>query len=197
MAKEVKNIVGLTPPKPARTTIELEGMTSLIVNAMTPKKINEILEAQTKSKSVKRKPKDVEEAFRDSLYVDENGEYVFPAIALKKAVIGAAHTYAENIPKTRIRGSLYIPTDWVKIISPDPPKMRKDVVRVGRGADVRIRGEFEKWRMEVPIDYDENGVVSLEQIINLFEIAGFSVGIGDWRPACDGIHGRFKVKMDK
>lgn len=36
-------------------------------------------------------------------------------------------------------------------------------------------------------------VLSAEQVIGLFEAGGFGVGIGDWRPERDGVHGRFHV----
>ena len=36
-------------------------------------------------------------------------------------------------------------------------------------------------------------VLSAEQIINLFNTAGFGVGIGEWRSEKDGQHGLFHV----
>ena len=38
--------------------------------------------------------------------------------------------------------------------------------------------------------------VSPEQIINYFNIGGFGVGVGEWRPEKDGQWGRFHVATD-
>ena len=35
--------------------------------------------------------------------------------------------------------------------------------------------------------------ITLDQVLNLFNHGGFSVGVGDWRPEKNGQHGRFKV----
>jgi len=35
--------------------------------------------------------------------------------------------------------------------------------------------------------------VSIEQLANLFVIAGFAVGVGEWRPEKNGQYGRFEV----
>ena len=73
------------------------------------------------------------------------------------------------------------------------PRMREDMVRIAMGtADIRYRGEFTEWRVEVPISYNAD-VISPAQIANLFNIAGFGVGVGEWRPQRNGSYGRFHV----
>ena len=37
-------------------------------------------------------------------------------------------------------------------------------------------------------------MVTAEQLIGFFNLAGFSVGIGEWRPERNGDHGMFHVK---
>jgi hypothetical protein len=73
------------------------------------------------------------------------------------------------------------------------PTMRTDRVTIGMGTtDIRYRAEFKEWAADVPIVFNE-GVISLEQLVNLFSIAGFGVGVGEWRPERDGIHGTWDV----
>ena len=73
------------------------------------------------------------------------------------------------------------------------PEMREDMVRIGMGtADIRYRGEFKNWSTILTIRYNERAM-SLEQIINLFNIGGFSCGVGEWRPSKDGSYGMFHV----
>jgi hypothetical protein len=73
------------------------------------------------------------------------------------------------------------------------PTMREDMVRVGMGtADIRYRGEFKQWSAILPITYNSRAI-SPEQILNLIMIAGFAIGIGEWRPERDGNYGRFEI----
>jgi hypothetical protein len=62
------------------------------------------------------------------------------------------------------------------------PNMREDMVRVGMGtADIRYRGEFKSVARHVA-DFVQRERDLIEQIVNLFNIAGFGVGVGEWRP---------------
>jgi len=71
--------------------------------------------------------------------------------------------------------------------------MREDMVRVGMGvADIRYRPQFDPWAAKVRIAFNA-AAISPEQIANLLDIAGFGVGVGEWRPEKDGSFGRFHV----
>ena len=73
------------------------------------------------------------------------------------------------------------------------PEMREDMVRIGMGtADIRYRGEFKNWSTVLTIRYNPMAM-SMAQIINLFNIGGFSNGVGEWRPSKDGAFGTFHV----
>ena len=68
------------------------------------------------------------------------------------------------------------------------------MVRIGMGvADLRYRGEFKQWSTTLNIRYNAN-VMSMEQIVNLFNIGGFSCGVGEWRPEKGGSNGMFHVE---
>jgi hypothetical protein len=71
--------------------------------------------------------------------------------------------------------------------------MREDMVRVGMGtADLRYRASFWPWSAIVRVRFNAN-VLSAAQIVNLFNTAGFAVGIGEWRMEKDGQSGSFHV----
>lgn len=89
------------------------------------------------------------------------------------------------------RRAAYIDGEFVTIEG--TPTMREDMVRIAMGtADIRYRGEFKEWRTTFVIRYNAN-VLSLEQIVNLFNTGGFGIGVGEWRPQKDGSFGMFHI----
>lgn len=186
MAKQKPKQIIITPPKLARVIVEIEGISSLICHQRT-------------SEGIQKKPtpeKDPEVQFQQSLYPKINGKYAFPASAIKKAVIAAAKTYCTSINKNQVTGSFYINQDWL-LIEGDEPRHFKHIVLVPprTGSPVEhTRAEFPHWKMKIPLEYDENGPIGLEILVNLISSAGFHIGIGVWRPEKQGgPHGRFRV----
>jgi hypothetical protein len=65
--------------------------------------------------------------------------------------------------------------------------------------DERHRPEFHDWSCKLYLEYDGNQI-TLNQIVNLINQAGFSSGVGDWRPSSpksSGNHGMYQVKEKK
>ena len=116
-------------------------------------------------------------------------------VGFKNAAVSGCR-FADGIKMTVARGAFHV----VEELSPieGEPSMRPggDMVRVGMGkADLRYRGEFRKWKTTLRIRYNASAL-SVEQIVNLFNSAGFGVGVGEWRPEKDGSHGMFHVATD-
>lgn len=175
------------------TLITLIGDAPLICHAWSKKAKQEMLAKQMKEVKQGKDAKDPHRDFEESLYHMPTGGYGFPSIGFKSAAIDAC-SFVEGITKVEARGAFHIPGELVKINSEIGPIMRDDMVRVGMGvADIRFRGEFRDWSVEFPVRYNA-GVLSAEQIVNLFQIAGFSIGVGEWRPQKDGMFGLFHVK---
>jgi hypothetical protein len=186
-------LVGTAKPDIRRVKITVEGLSSLIMHAWSDKAKKMMLDKQTKKASPGREAKSPEEDYASSLYHHPDGGYAFPAQAFKNAAVRAG-TYTDD-KMTYLRGAFYIngvtSKDWIKIDGEPTP--REDMVRVGMGtADIRYRAEFLEWKAELIVEYNARAV-SAEQVFNLLSVAGFSVGIGDWRPEKNGSHGRFKV----
>jgi hypothetical protein len=174
--------------------IRLIGDAPLICHAWSQKAKQQMLDKQTKQAKAARAAKDPMQDFLDSLYPFPGGGYGFPAIGLKSSAVDAC-SHVEGITKVEARGAFHIQAELVKIESGEPT-MREDMVRVGLGtADIRYRGQFLKWAINVPITFNA-GVLSVGQITNLFNVAGFSIGIGEWRPQRDGMFGLFHVARE-
>lgn len=173
--------------------IDLVGDSPLIVHAWSEKVKKGMLDKQMKKAKGAQQAKDPNRDYEDAFYRMPDGTPGFPAIAFKAAAVSAAGRFAEGMKMTEVRGSFHIPCDRIPIEG--KPNMREDMVRVGMGtADIRYRPEFKQWRVSLPIRYNADAI-SLEQIVNLFNQAGFGVGVGEWRPEKDGSNGMFHVKV--
>ncbi len=173
--------------------IILAGDSPLICHRWSEKAKKEMLDKQMKRAKSAKEAKDPEKDFRESLYAMADGGYGFPAIAFKASAVTAC-SHVDGITKVAARGAFHIMAEMIKLEGSEPT-MREDMVRIAMGtADIRYRGEFKEWKCSLPIRYNAN-VLSLEQIVNLFNTAGFGVGVGEWRPEKDGNFGMFHVEL--
>ena len=217
MSNKNATIIEIKPIEIATTTVRIEGTAPLIVHAWSHKAKQEMLDKQmVKTKVAKKAVKDPFEDFIESAYwitgkpteptqeafdkaVKDGAGWGFPVTAIKQAAASASSRNDIGIPMTKIRGTFFISgigTDLLGEIKGCIPTMREDMVRVGgmtKVADIRYRAQFDNWFMDLPITYNVNGALSLEQIINLINLGGFSNGIGEWRPEKDGPYGTFRV----
>jgi len=176
--------------------IKLIGDSPLIVHAWSEKAKAMIRDKQQKKARQAREIRDPQKEFEDSLYPIPGKEdtYGFPTRGIKSAAVDAC-SHVADITKVTARGAFHIDGELVTIIG--EPHLREDMVRVGMGtADLRYRGEFSEWSMVFSVRYNAS-VMSAEQIVNLFNLAGFAIGIGEWRPAKDGSNGMFHVAQDR
>lgn len=169
----------------------LIGDSPLISHRWSEKAREQMLAKQMKKAKLGKEAKDPERDYKESLYVHPDGGYGFPAVAFKSAAITAC-SQVDGLTKVLSRSAFHIPGELVKIEG--EPRMREDMVRVGMGtADIRYRGEFPDWSCEIQLRYNATAL-SAEQILNLFRIAGFGVGVGEWRPERNGSYGMFHVE---
>jgi hypothetical protein len=189
--KDVSKTISIPPLSISIMKLTLIGDSPLITHQWSAKAKKMMLDKQMKKATGAREAKNPEQDYKDSLYVHPDGGYGFPAIAFKAAAVDAA-TFVDGITKVEMRGAFHINDELVKIEGSPAP--REDVVRVGMGtADLRYRAEFKKWKTTLTIRYNSRAI-SAEQITNMFQNAGFAIGIGEWRPQKDGRNGMFHVQ---
>lgn len=166
------------------------GDSPLICHAWSKKAKEEMLAKQQKKAKQAKEAKVPERDFQESLYPHPDGGYGFPVVAFKAAAVDAC-SHVDGVTKVMARGAFHINGELARIEG--EPTMREDMVRIGMGtADIRYRGEFKDWSTVLDIRYNSN-VLSPEQIANLFNTAGFAIGVGEWRPQKDGSYGMFHV----
>lgn len=167
----------------------LVGDSPLIVHAWSEKAKRQMLDKQMKRAKQAKEAKDPEADYEACFYRTPSGAYGFPAIGVKAAMVGACRFV--DMKMTEARGAFHIDCEMLEVIG--EPRPREDMVRVGMGtADIRYRPEFADWKMPVLVKFNSS-VISAEQLANLLNVAGFSIGIGEWRPERNGQYGRFHV----
>ncbi len=177
-----------------RVTLEVIGDSPLIVHAWSAKAKKEMLDKQMKKAKTAKSAKDPERDYEEAFYRLPDGSPAFPVIAFKAAAVSAGGRFSDGLKMTELRGAFHIEGELVAVEG--KPTMREDMVRVGMGtADIRYRPEFKSWRVALPIRYNADAI-SLDQIVNIFNLAGFGVGVGEWRPEKDGQYGMFHVATD-
>lgn len=216
MAKEkAAEVVGIKPLEIKKAKIKIVGDTPLIVHAWSEKAKKMMLDAQTKA--TKTKAKDIRDPYDDfiqSLYwlegkpeestveafeqaVKNGAKWGFPVGAIKQAGNAAAYRSGWVKNQMELRGSYFLNTEFGEMaeIKGSIPEIREDMVRIGMGsADLRYRGEFKNWHMDLVIEYNSGGNLTLDQIVNVINAGGYIVGIGEWRPEKDGTFGRYHVE---
>lgn len=186
------------------------GDSPLIVHAWSAKAKREMLDKQMKKARGAREAKDPHKDFAASLYRTADGGYGFPSVAFKAAAV-AAGTSVAGLTKIAARQAFHILGEDADVVGSfdgamsrvnlvkiggGEPRMREDMVIVGMGAaDIRYRGEFLDWHARLLVRFNAN-VLSEAQILNLLNVAGFAVGVGEWRPERDGQSGMFHVATD-
>lgn len=205
-----ENTVITIPAIDLRTaTITLKGDTPLIMHKWSEKAKKMMLDKQMKVAVAKgHDAKDPFADFVDTIYfMGEKPEiespedfekalasgvrFGFPAVGVKASAVSAGFRAGVTKNLVTMNGAFHIDSEYVEIVG--TPQMREDMVRVGMGvADIRYRAEFTEWSTTFDVRYNA-GVLSLAQLCNLFNLGGFAVGIGEWRPEKGGNYGRYHV----
>lgn len=197
-ATSKSRVIEVPEVKLGSLTVTIKGETPLITNRFGDAALKQMENAQQGAAKMKKQPRKPEDEFRDKLYVidAEHHIYGFPAAGVKKALVSAGGRFADE-QMTVLRGAVSILGDILAIETDGAePVMRSDPVRLagpGRVASVAYRPGFWPWRIRVPVVFNTS-VIGEAQVVNLFNIAGFSVGIGDWRPERSGTFGQFQVQ---
>jgi len=194
MTEETKIIVQAINRKALKIKIQaIEGST-YIPHRLTDEAVEKFMGREI-GQTKKKKIRNYDQEYESSFYYTEKKEYGIPTSAFTSAILNAA--VACNIPKTQIKRAVRV---LGEILPLKYAKVRKRIDHPRRSGitsapDTRVRPEFVDWSTTLFIEYDSNQI-SPDQIINLVNQAGFSSGVGDWRPSApksSGIHGMFKV----
>jgi hypothetical protein len=188
-ANEQPALYGL---KIGKVVVTIKGTSPLLVNRFPETAIDAIEAAQTGTARTKKAPRNPDKEFQNTRYLDHNGRDCLPAVAFKESMVRAV-SYIDGMPMTEARGAFFVDGDLIPLRCSEPYLHRSRVVLNRKTTSIAYRACYEEWEADLSISYQEN-VITVEQIINILELAGFAVGVGAWRPACKGQFGRFEIK---
>ena len=129
------------------------------------------------------------------LWLDE-GLPCIPSAAIEAAFVDAAKTRKRGKAAKAgfvCNGSAMLEYDGPKSIdelwAEEKFRLRASVRVNGGSRTTRTRPRFAEWRAVFEAEC-VRGLIEEDEVIELFKIAGFRIGIGDWRPK----FGRFSVR---
>ena len=135
-----------------------------------------------------------------ALYLDSSDRPTIPASNIRSCIETAARKLKQGpqvreglaIVRTRFEyDEARYGTELVDLLK---TTQFQAAVVVQRSRLMRTRPRFDiPWSVEFNIDADDD-LVDVEQLRSWLEIAGWRIGLGDWRPEKSGEHGRFELE---
>ena len=191
-------IVEIKPLDIKHFYFDIEGTAPLIAHKFSEKAKKKMLDNMMGVATPKQK-KNPEEEYLNAAYYLDNGKHGFPANAFKLAALRGGKAF--GLVMTDLKGAFFVQGEWSDregrelVEIKGTPEMREDTVTVGMGGtDLRYRPQYKNWRCTLHIKYNA-GIITSDQIVNIFNAAGFGVGVGEWRPSSQssGTFGTFQV----
>ncbi len=183
--------------------LQIIGITPFIMHKWSEKMAKQIEDKVTGKAKAQRSARDPEQEWKDAAYVIPGkeslpdwkpGKYCQPAAMYKHAFLyGVKQLDDKTVPMTKATGWFFLDRGD-PVLKFDSCELRFDI---GRNPVQPIyRPQFNDWSAELDISYNANSI-TLEQVVSLLDLGGFSGGIGEWRPSSPknktGSFGRFRV----
>lgn len=187
--------LNLKPIQRKQVTLRIIGTSPLVAHKWSEKAKDMMREKHAGKKTKNREVRDPHAEYEAAMYRMPDGRHAVPGMAIKRALISAAHKDL-GIEKTLVRKAIFLviddPMGYIPIECSEP-FMREDTMRVGQGStDLRYRPQYDEWAMVVTFEIDAE-LLTLDDLISLIDRAGFGVGILEGRPEVGRDFGRFMV----
>lgn len=192
----VEKEIALSPVLLEDMHLKIEGVTPLLMNKFSDREKQEMVNKQLR-KTKQKSARDIELEIEEKIHRLPDETIGFPSSGFKKAMVEAA-PYLTGLNMKLAKGCFNILGELVPIEYREQ-KINEAVVKIGKGRDkiamVRFRPEFGGWSCILHIRYNVNQI-SPEQIVNLANLAGFHIGVGDWTPQHNGQYGMFRIAIN-
>lgn len=181
--------------------VPIIGTAPLIMHRFDEKAKRKMLDEMQGRKSP-REPKNPEAEYNAAFYRLDDETPCFPVLAFKDATVGGARFYGKSVTMTALRQFVFFRGE----MGPDgrqyariegEPKMREDVVRLGRsGTDLRYRPEFMPWKTTLIVTYVK-AALTRGSVLSLIDAGGMGIGVGEWRPEKQGDFGTYMIDQTR
>jgi hypothetical protein len=171
--------------------IGIESVTPLLVHNWSEKAKGMIRHKQFGKARLPKAAKDPVEEYEASLYRDakQPAQFGVPLGGFKAAMVDAGALIEPKMVK-RLKVAFHILADGMDATSGKPlvyiegqPEMNEDFPRISMGTvDLRYRAMFHTWKATLTIRY-MTLLITGEQVVNLVNLAGQTMGICEWRPS--------------
>jgi len=177
------------------------GTAPLITHKFSEKMRKKILDRHMGEADEGREPKDPVANYEAARYRLSDGSDGIPAGGIKACIVDGTGRDC-GIPTTKAKGAFRVAADdpssnLCRILSPNPPRMREDVVRNDSGVvDIRHRPEYWPWCCVLKVQFLPQ-YASFKRVLQAIQMAGFRVGLCEWRPSSpkskSGAYGTFRI----
>lgn len=136
-----------------------------------------------------------EEAWRQAVYLDEQGRECLPGGAFKSCLVNSVlKNKTTNVTKKELKGAIVMPQFVVPLDfkAADRKNIRVGVRNKVGNVNLSYRVQYAKWRCKLEVHFLSQ-IVSLEVLGNQIDFSGTMIGVGCWRPEKGGNCGRFRV----
>lgn len=188
-----------------RLRLPIRGITPLIM-CRFDEKVRAEMEAKTEGKAKNKKaPKDPEAEWNAARWVSTEGWDGIHAGGVRAALIDAVRS-VDGLTMTAVKQAIFIRADGRA--ADGTPLVRihgqaerfSNMCRTTTGvAYPRHRPIYKDWRCVLQLEVNEH-ILSRDAAVNLVSLAGFTCGLGEWRPTSPksrtGDNGRFELDLD-
>lgn len=197
----------ITIPKLLIHTLKIPvvGITPLLM-CKFDEKVKRQMEEKTEGKAKNAKqPKDPEAEWNAARHISADGWDGIHAGGIRAAIIDAARS-VDGLTMTELKQAIFIKADgWSKDGTPlvriiGAPEKHSGMCRTTTGvAYPRHRPIYREWSAVITLTINGH-ILNEEQAVNLVSIAGFTCGVGEWRPTSPksktGDCGRFMIQSE-
>lgn len=153
---------------------------------------------------------DIDKIAEGMTYKDKDGFYL-PTQALRSSLLkgctGMKFPGSRMSPKNIFKGLIFPAEEKARLLDGKGKPVKKYETQIDSAVNkstkariIVVRPRVDEWQLEVPFEIDDEFAPSnydqfMDVVLEVWNRAGRSVGVGAWRPENEGRFGRYSVEM--
>ena len=139
----------------------------------------------------------------------QDGKFVHPSMSFRAGLLkaGSGKKFGKLFATSLVESGVHVHNEFEEILDLKGKPVKayeidKRSVIVGKARVMRCRPKFREWTMVVELEIDDE-YIALDQVVDLLNVMGSKVGLGEYRPERDsakglkgsGNYGRFRAEL--